>query len=714
MWQAISARRRAQPRRAPRPRWVPWAAAAAAVLAVGIGIGRMSVPESNRQTAPATSVADAPRVNPTAYRLAAEEHLAQSEAFLTLFRASLERPGDHRLASATARQLLAGNRLLLDSPAARDQATRRLLEDLELAGRDRAALSRLPRAGPGPDPGRDRAGRRPFPSSAGRADRHGAQPRSAVMFRVHVGLALAAIGTSHWWVSTPIEPSTFAIQTPSPDDVPPPPWRQGDPADSLYRAARETLGRRQFDSAAALFGRLPARYPASAYAPDAYYWQAFALYRVGDDASLRTARSALRTQRTRFPKAATQGDAAALERRIEGELARRGDPAAAVAVERAATAVAPVPPVAPAPPSRVAVPVPPEPPDEPDEPDEPDPDVHGKPGKDCDGGDDDIKIAAVNALIQMDAEKARPILQRILARRDAGSACLRQKAVFLIAQEGGEGTEDILLETTRNDPDPEVREQAVFWLSQVGTDKAVTALDSILRRSTDRQLQEKALFALSQHESPRARAALRGYAERSDVPDELRAKAVFWIGQSDDPESGAFLRSLFGRINRASEEAALLGLAAGYQGEPDLAADGGAGRHPAHGDPQAGALLGRADRRAGRGAGSAVRRIERPRAQAAASLRPLAEGRSSRGRPVAGRGAEGPGPQGARRRCSGWGRAMIPARPRRCRTSSRRPEACACRAFRLPRSRRCSCFRRRWRVKPWPRGSGRPATARST
>lgn len=368
------------------------------------------------------------------------------------------------------------------------------------------------------------------------------------MFRVHVGLALAAIGTSHWWVSAPIEPSTLAIQAPSPVDVPPPPWRQGDPADSLYRAARETLGRRQFDSAAALFGRLPARYPASAYAPDAYYWQAFALYRVGDDASLRTARSALQTQRTRFPKAATQGDAAALERRIEGELARRGDPTAAVAVERAATAVAPVPPVAPAPPSRVAVPVPPEPPEEPDVPDEPDPDVHGKPGKDCDGGDDDIKIAAVNALIQMDAEKARPILQRILARRDAGSACLRQKAVFLIAQEGGEGTEDILLETTRNDPDPEVREQAVFWLSQVGTDKAVTALDSILRRSTDRQLQEKALFALSQHESPRARAALRGYAERSDVPDELRAKAIFWIGQSDDPESGAFLRSLFGRI----------------------------------------------------------------------------------------------------------------------------------------------------------------------
>jgi hypothetical protein len=141
MWQAISARRTAQAGRWPRPRWIPWAAAAAAVLALGIGIGRMSAPLPNRPMAVRDSAQDAPRVNPTAYRLATEEHLAQSEAFLTLFRASLERPGDHRLASATARQLLAGNRLLLDSPAARNADTKRLLEDLELVLAEIAQLS---------------------------------------------------------------------------------------------------------------------------------------------------------------------------------------------------------------------------------------------------------------------------------------------------------------------------------------------------------------------------------------------------------------------------------------------------------------------------------------------------------------------------------------------------------------------------------------------
>ena len=117
-----------------RRRWAPWAAAAAAILAVGIGIGRISA-------GPQSSAWEGPSANPTTYRLAVQEHLSQSEAFLTLFRTSLEERTDHRLASGSARQLLATNRLLLDSPAAVEPATRLLLEDLELVLAEIAQLS---------------------------------------------------------------------------------------------------------------------------------------------------------------------------------------------------------------------------------------------------------------------------------------------------------------------------------------------------------------------------------------------------------------------------------------------------------------------------------------------------------------------------------------------------------------------------------------------
>jgi hypothetical protein len=140
--QAAAGTRRPEARVLPFRRWrlvSLAAAAAAAVLAVGIGIGRVSV-------APQTARWEGPSANTTTYRLAAQEHLSQSEAFLTLFRSSLGRESDHRLASASARQLLATNRLLLDSPAAVDPKTRLLLEDLELVLAEISQLSQRSRS----------------------------------------------------------------------------------------------------------------------------------------------------------------------------------------------------------------------------------------------------------------------------------------------------------------------------------------------------------------------------------------------------------------------------------------------------------------------------------------------------------------------------------------------------------------------------------------
>ncbi|HKT60569.1 MAG TPA: HEAT repeat domain-containing protein [Gemmatimonadales bacterium] len=312
-------------------------------------------------------------------------------------------------------------------------------------------------------------------------------------------------------------------------------WIQDDPADSLYRAAREALDRRDYRTAADLFAQVPVRYPRSGYAADSYYWRAFALYRLGGTAQLKSALAALDTQQDKFPKAATNGDARALARRIQGELARQGDPEAVRLVRAEAESVV-QPPVPPVPPVGPVPPTPPTPP------------TKDRGDDRCSGDDDDTKLAALNALLQMDDERARPILQRVLARKDAGSVCLRRKAVFLIAQEGTEGTEDILLETARTDPDQEVREQAVFWLSQVGSERAVGALDSILRTSKDPGLQEKAVFALSQHDSPKAGQALRAYAERPDLSENVREKAIFWIGQRGGKDNEAFLRSLYGRL----------------------------------------------------------------------------------------------------------------------------------------------------------------------
>lgn len=131
--QAASGRRRSRGSRRPvlSTRAAAWISGIAALLVLGIGIGRMTAPNSVAPPggeAVATAAVKAPT---TALEVAAAQHLSQAEAYLTLFRASVRSGQVDSLPVSAARQLLATNRLLLDSPVA-NARLRPLLLDLEL------------------------------------------------------------------------------------------------------------------------------------------------------------------------------------------------------------------------------------------------------------------------------------------------------------------------------------------------------------------------------------------------------------------------------------------------------------------------------------------------------------------------------------------------------------------------------------------------------
>ena len=304
-------------------------------------------------------------------------------------------------------------------------------------------------------------------------------------------------------------------------------WAPADSADSLWRQGRNAISDEDWRLAQRLFSRIHDDYPKSAYAADSYYWEAFALSRRGGTDNVREAVSLLQRQQERFASASSvkNGDSKSLLVRLQGTLAKNGDATAAAEITARAGSGSRA--------SRRSSDTPPG----------------------CKSEDDDDRVEALNALLQMGSDDALPILKKVLARRDECSEVLRRKAVFLVSQKRGDEAADILMETAKNDPDKETREQAVFWLSQVNSEKAVPLLEQILKSSTDEGMQDKALFALSQKSGDNAQQALRDYAGREDVSQHLREQAIFWLGQRHSDNNAKFLRDLFAKTsNNATKD----------------------------------------------------------------------------------------------------------------------------------------------------------------
>ena len=192
----------------------------------------------------------------------------------------------------------------------------------------------------------------------------------------------------------------------------PPSWARQDVGDSLWRSARTVFNRGDWGQAVQLFQQIPQKYPNSAYAADALYYQAYALYRIGRTEDLRTALSLLETRAQRYPNARSQSsDAPALATRVRGVLASRGDQAAAAELARQAQ----------------------------------------QGTQTCDREEQAVQAEAMNALSRTNPENVNQLITRVLARKDECAIPLRRTAVFLAGNRRDASATGILTSVARTD-----------------------------------------------------------------------------------------------------------------------------------------------------------------------------------------------------------------------------------------------------------------------
>lgn len=327
--------------------------------------------------------------------------------------------------------------------------------------------------------------------------------------------------------------SSFAIELPES------PYPQ-DPADSLYRAAREMLNRGEYRRAAQTFRSIGERFPTSRYAPDALYYEAFALYRIGTVAEMRNALALLEQQRQKFPRSETDREAASLAMRIRGELAANGDARAASEIADAASRrtpprptserTTPSPGTAPTPPARLAG----------------QNASRSEQGAQCDRDSLAVKLEALSALSKIESPEVTPALRRVLQRRDECSASLRRRAVLLLGQQAGAEIGDVLIDVAKNDPDVDVKREAIGMLAKVPTDQAVNALQEIVQTG-DTRLTSSAMRALQSNTHPRSSQAVRTVLERNDIAESVRLSALSSFSRAT-PEEAAYLRSVYPKL----------------------------------------------------------------------------------------------------------------------------------------------------------------------
>lgn len=217
------------------------------------------------------------------------------------------------------------------------------------------------------------------------------------------------------------------------------------------------------------------------------------------------------------------------------------------------------------------------------------------------GDDEDLKLYALDALMQMEPGKAVPVLERLLAQDS--SPRIKQRALFVLSQSDSPRAREILVRTAKSgqpvslrceavknlgiagepadlaalaeiardtsappevrnavieaylvadrpddlagiatsDPDPRIRAKAIDALGAIG---ALPALRRLWTTEKDPELREKLLqaFGVAGDVDTLAKAA------RESSDPELRRKAIEGLGVAGDPAANRALRQLYGEF----------------------------------------------------------------------------------------------------------------------------------------------------------------------
>jgi HEAT repeat protein len=137
--------------------------------------------------------------------------------------------------------------------------------------------------------------------------------------------------------------------------------------------------------------------------------------------------------------------------------------------------------------------------------------------------DFDVKLMAINGLMNSDPERAIPILESILNGHQPVK--LKERALFVLTQSGSQRAFDIVVRTAKSGP-PDLRERAVRTLGILGGERSRGVLADIYNASADIDVKKSVLKSyMISGDRTRLLALAKGESNA-----ELRQDAVMQLG----------------------------------------------------------------------------------------------------------------------------------------------------------------------------------------
>jgi hypothetical protein len=230
--------------------------------------------------------------------------------------------------------------------------------------------------------------------------------------------------------------------------------------DELYSAAKDALDDGEYDDAIRQFDEVIKIHGRKA--DGALYWKAYALNKAGNKAQALTTVGELRKS---YPKSTWLRDAAALEQEMRGGAVN---------------------------PEKIS--------------------------------DEELKLLAIQSLMNSDPEKAVPLLEKIITGNYPSK--LKERALFVLSQSGSDKAQQILMGLAKANNQPDLQKRAIHYMGMNGNARNRSVLKEIYNSSTDISVKKTVFQAWLMCGCKDDVASLA----RTEKNPELRREAIRYLG----------------------------------------------------------------------------------------------------------------------------------------------------------------------------------------